>query len=378
MLTRIWSLVRKDLSQLRRDWALTLFIVLGPVSELLAVAWATSAGIAHLPTALVDLDHSPESRQVAQALANTETFDLLRWPETTADLAPLVDRGGVTVGVVVPPGFGAALAAPGGPPPQLQVVVDGSEPAAADAAIDAATGLAAHLGARLAAGDRSAGTSIGPAPPVDLRVSVRFNESLSEANYTLPSEAGFMLSAITILLASLGIARERELGTLEQLSVAPIRPVELIVGKALPAMVLSYMVFLIMLLISLQGFGVPMRGSWPLLLVLAAGYLFVELGWGIMASAISRTQLQALLLVFVFIMVEIVFSGYAFPVETMPRGLQWAANLFPIKHWLIVFRAILLKGAGPAVFWRELLALAGLGLGLMSASVLLLRRQRLV
>jgi ABC-2 type transport system permease protein len=120
-----------------------------------------------------------------------------------------------------------------------------------------------------------------------------------------------------------------------------------------------------------------MRGSWPLLLALAAGYLFVELGWGIMASAVSRTQLQALLLVFVFLMIEIVFSGYAFPVENMPRGLQWAANFFPIKHWLIIFRSILLKGAGPAAFWRELLALAVLGIGLMSASVLLLRRQRL-
>jgi len=140
---------------------------------------------------------------------------------------------------------------------------------------------------------------------------------------------------------------------------------------------LGYIVFLLMLGISLFGFGVPMRGSWPLLLTLAAFYLFVELGWGIMASTISATQLQALLLVFVFTMVEVIFSGYAFPVENMPKALQLVANLFPIKHWLIVFRSILLKGAGPSAYWQELVALAVLGTGILSMTVLLLRRQRL-
>jgi ABC-2 type transport system permease protein len=217
----------------------------------------------------------------------------------------------------------------------------------------------------------------GSLMPIDARLRVRFNEELRDSNYTVPSEMGFMLAAITVMVAALGIARERELGTLEQLVVTPLRGVELIIGKAIPAVIISYLVFLMMLAISLLVFDVPMRGSWPLLLTLAAFYLFVELGWGIMASAVSSTQLQALLLVFVFIMIEIVFSGYAFPVENMPRALQLVSNLFPIKHWLIVFRSILLKGAGPSAYWRELVALAILGTCVMSGALLVLRRQRI-
>lgn len=373
MFTRIWNLVLKELTQLRRDRLLAPFIILGPTLELIMVAYSTSAGITHLPTAVIDLDRTQESRTLVMGLRNTETFDLQHYPSTVDALAPLVDRGSVSVGVVIPHGFAADLADPTAAPPQVQVIVDGSEPAAAQEAIGAAQGVVATFGQRVSV--MPAAFSYGD-NPIDARVQVRFNEELKESNYTIPSEAGFMLSAIAMMVASLGIARERELGTLEQLRVTPLRPIEMIIGKAVPAIILSYIVFLLMLAISLFGFGVPMRGSWPLLLTLAAFYLLVELGWGIMASAISATQLQALLLVFVFVMTEVVFSGYAFPVENMPHALQLVSNLFPIKHWLIVFRSILLKGAGPSAYWRELVALAMLGTGIMSMTVVLLRRQR--
>jgi ABC-2 type transport system permease protein len=374
MFTRIWNLVLKELTQLRRDRLLAPFIILGPTLELILVAYSTSAGIAHLPTAVIDLDRTQESRRLVTGLRNAGTFELQHYLSSVDALAPLVDQGSVSIGVIIPHGFAADLVDTTSGSPQVQVIVDGSEPAAAQEAIRAAEGVVATFGQRVSL--VPVALSQGTLRPIDARVRVRFNEELKESNYTIPSEAGFMLSAITMMVAALGIARERELGTLEQLRVTPLRPVEMIIGKAAPAIVLSYVVFLLMLAISLFGFGVPMRGSWPLLLSLAAFYLFVELGWGIMASAISASQLQALLLVFVFVMVEVVFSGYAFPVENMPRTLQLVANLFPIKHWLIIFRSILLKGAGPSAFWRELVALALLGTGIMSMTVVLLRRQR--
>ena len=373
MFTRIWNLIVKELTQLRRDRLLGPFVILGPMMELVMVAYSTSAGIAHLPTAIIDLDRSQQSRALVVAMQNTDTFDLRHYPSSIDALRPLLDRGSTTVGIIIPHGFAADLA-DGASPPQVQVVVDGSEPAAAETAIGAAQGVVATFGQRVMV--LPAAFSQEELAPIDARVRVRFNEELKESNYTIPSEMGFMLAAIAMMVASLGIARERELGTLEQLMVTPLRPIELVIGKAVPAIILSYIVFLLMLAISLIGFGVPMRGSWPLLLTLAAFYLFVELGWGIMASAISATQLQALLLVFVFTMVETVFSGYAFPVENMPWALQMVSNLFPIKHWLIVFRSILLKGAGPSAYWQELAALAVLGTGIMSMTVLLLRRQR--
>jgi ABC-2 type transport system permease protein len=177
------------------------------------------------------------------------------------------------------------------------------------------------------------------------------------------------------MIAAISIARERELGTFEQLMVTPIRSWELIIGKAIPAVVISYLDFLIMLGITVFVFRVPMKGSLPLLLVLALFYIFVELGWGLLISGISRTQLQALLLVMVIAMVGMVFSGYAFPVDTMPPLMQMVANLVPIKHWLLIMRDIMLKGAGIGMFWRELLALGILGVVINTFTITVLRKR---
>jgi ABC-2 type transport system permease protein len=184
-----------------------------------------------------------------------------------------------------------------------------------------------------------------------------------------------MLAGVALMLASLGIARERELGTLEQLMVTPLRSTELILGKALPVLALSYLNFLIMLGLVVFVFKVPMRGSWSLLLVIALFYLMIEMVWGLMISAVSRTQVQALLLAFMLMMVEVVFSGYAFPVENMPWLLQRLANFVPIKHWLLILRGILLKGAGVDIFWRELLNLVALGLSINVVTIWFLRRR---
>ena len=206
-------------------------------------------------------------------------------------------------------------------------------------------------------------------------VRVRYNEDLSEANYTVPSEMGIMLMTIVLMIASMGIARERELGTLEQIMVTPMRPIEIIIGKAIPAVIVAYVNFIGMLAITVWVFHVPFRGSLPLLLAMALFYLFVELGWGLVVSAFSATQQQAILLAFLIMMPEMIFSGYAVPVENMPRALELASNLVPIKHWLVIVRAVMLKGVGLETVWPNLLALAGLGAAIMTASVLVLRRR---
>lgn len=374
MLNRIRRIVTKELIHLRRDILLVSFLVLGPVSELVFVAWATSSPIEHLPTAIVDRDRTEISRGLVLALENSETFDANYYPDNDDELARLLDAGSVTAGVVIPPGFGEGLSGPGSATIQVQVILDGSDPSAARAAEMSARGVIdsyayqmltqswGHLAGRL-----------GEVIKSDVRVW--FNEELSEANYTVPSEMGFMLEMVALMIAAISIARERELGTFEQLMVTPIRSWELIVGKAIPAVVISYFDFLIMLGITVFVFGVPMKGSLPLLLVLALFYIFVELGWGLLISGFSRTQLQALLLVMIIAMVGMVFSGYAFPVDTMPPLMQMVANLVPIKHWLLVMRDIMLKGAGIDMFWRELVALAVLGIIINSVTLTVLRRQ---
>ena len=214
-------------------------------------------------------------------------------------------------------------------------------------------------------------------PPLDISLRVWFNEEMKASNYMIPSELGFIAAAITAMIASMVIAKEREIGTLEQLLITPIRSTELVIGKSVMAVSLGFTLFVLMLGMVVWLFDVPMRGSLSLLLILALIYMLVELGWGLMISSVANSQMQALLIAFAVIMVMIIFSGYAFPVETMPPFMQLIANLFPLKHWLIMFRSIMLKGAGLDVVWPQLLAILGLGVLIYTGTILLLRRKKL-
>jgi ABC-2 type transport system permease protein len=374
MLYRIWRLAVKELIQLVRDRLLGPFVLLGPLTELLLVAWSTSQGIKHLPTAVLDLDQTAASRGLITAMVNTETFD--PYPVETLDqITSEIVSGRALAAWVIPRGFEAQLLDVSGGASPVQLVLDGADAMAAQTAAQVAQGLAASYGQRVALQPAALGV-VNPAP-LDMSLRVWFNEEMKESNYMIPSELGFIAAAIAAMVASMAIARERELGTLEQLMVTPLRTAELVVGKSVVAIALGYTEFLLMLGVVVWGFGVPLRGSLPLLMAIAFFYMLVELGWGLMISAIAGTQMQALLIAFAVVMVMVIFCGYAFPVETMPPLMRIVANVFPLKHWLVIFRGILLKGIGIKVFWRELLAIAGLGAVIYSGTVLLMRRKRL-
>ncbi len=373
MFTRIWNLAIKELLQLWRDKMILLFVFFGPVTELALVAWATSSDIEHLPTAIVDRDRSATSRALVQTLENTATFDADYYPLDELEARTLVDAGTVLVAVLIPPDFEENLVALTRPA-QVQVILDGADPSAARVAGMSAEGAIAAFAQEIALA-RLGHIVDQWGQVIDLDVRVWFNEELKTSNYEVPSELGFMLVGVALMIASLGIARERELGTLEQLMVTPLRGSELVIGKALPVLFLGYLNFLLMLALVVFVFKVPMRGSWSLLLAIAFFYLLIEMVWGLMISAVSKTQVQALLLAFMLMMVEVVFSGYAFPVENMPWLLQRIANFVPIKHWLLILRGILLKGAGVDIFWKELLSLAGLGLMINVVTLIFLRKR---
>jgi ABC-2 type transport system permease protein len=348
------------------------FVLLGPLTELLLVAWSTSQGIEHLPTAVLDLDQTSASRGLVTAMAKSETYD--PYPVWSVDeIAGEIDRGRALAAWVIPRGFEATLHAGTEGPAPVQLVVDGADVMAAQTAAEVARGLVASYGREMAPVNMAGFDG----EPLETSLRVWFNEEMRESNYMIPSELGFIAAAIAAMIASMAIARERELGTLEQLLVTPLRSAELVIGKSLLAVSLGFSEFLLMLGMVVWLFDVPMRGSLPLLLGVALFYMVVELGWGLMISAVARTQMQALLIAFAVVMVMVIFSGYAYPVETMPPLMQGVANLFPLKHWLIIFRSILLKGAGIEVFWRELLAIAGLGTIIYSGTILLLRRTKL-
>lgn len=373
MLERIWTLVVKELIQLRRNTLLWLMAVFGALLETALVAYSGSVPIEHLPLAVLDQDRSSVSRALVVALENTETFDANYYLADMDEVRSLIDRGKATAAVVIPHGFAEQLDDPLAPPPQVHVVVDGSDSTAAETAIGAAEGAVASLGQGVSL--QTTAFNEEETMPIITSMRVWFNEEMKKSNYTTPSEAGFIVGAIAAMIAAAAVAREREMGTLEQLMVTPLRPIEMLIGKSAAAILIGYIEFVLVVLMIHFVFEVPMRGSWTLLWVLSFFYMLVELSWGLLVSAFAHNQLQAMLLCFCIVMVMMTFSGYAYPVDTMPRALQLVSNIFPIRHWLVVFRSIMLKGAGITDFWPRLLAIAALGVLMMSAAVLVLGRK---
>jgi ABC-2 type transport system permease protein len=371
MLRRIWSLVIKEFIHLRNDWWLPAFMLLGGASELLLVGWATSRPINNLPIMVLDHDRSQASRGFVTALENTGTFSQ---PEYVSEMPTIEDalvRGKINAAVIIPPNFDEQMSSSTSTA-TIVVILNGSESTPAIAAKRAVEGLAQDLGQRITI--RRLGLPPNEFAGFDPSLRVWFNEALSEALYTTPAELGLMLEFTVLLFAALAFSRERELGTLEQLLVMPFSSMEIIIGKSLPVIIVGFADFLLMLSMVHFAFGVPVRGSLPLLVVLAFGYLMVELGKGLVLSVISRTQHQAFLLVMLVGMTDFMFTGYAAPVEGMPQALQWFANFIPAHHWLTILRGILLKGAGLDVLWPNLLWLAGLGLVIGTFSLRFVRR----
>jgi ABC-type multidrug transport system permease subunit len=371
MLRRIWSLAVKEFFHLRYDWWLPAFMLIGGVIELVMVGWATSRPITNLPLVVMDNDRSAASQEVISALENTGTFALESLVPDMDTIWNAMERGEIYTAVIIPPDFAEEMASSTGKP-TLAVVLNGSESIPATTALRAVEGLARQMGQEIAV--RRLGIDPNEFAGFDFSIRTWFNESLSEAYYTTPAELALMLEFTVMLFAALSFSRERELGTLEQLLVMPFSSLEIIIGKSIPVILIGFVDFSLMLTMVHFVFGVPVRGSLPLLLVLAFGYLLVELSKGMAISVFSRSQHQAFLLVTVIGFIDIMFTGYAAPVESMPKILQYVANFIPAHHWLAILRGIMLKGADMQVLWPNVLALTLLGLVIGTISLRYVRR----
>lgn len=371
MFKRIWSLVIKEFIHLRNDWWLPAFMLIGGASELLLVAWATSRPIANLPLMIFDQSNTAASRTLVIGLQNTKTFASPKRVNDMQTIQNAMERGQVSAALIIPPDYAEQLQSPTGKP-TLLMIINGAENAPAQAASRAMQGLARAIDERILVGRLNLGERQLSGFSPSLRVW--FNENLSEALYTTPAELALMLEFTVLLFAALAFSRERELGTIEQLLVMPFSSLEIIIGKSIPVIIVGFADFLLTLAMIHFAFDVPIRGSLALLLVLAFGYLLVELGKGLVLSVVSKTQHQAFLLVLLVGMVDFMFTGYAAPVESMPKVLQWFANIIPAHHWLTILRGIALKGAGMNVLWPNVSALAILGIVIGTFSLQFVRK----
>jgi len=363
MLIRIWNMVWKEIVQLARDRLMTAFIFLLPLVQLALLAQATGRRIGDLKVVVLDRDRTAVTRALISDLDNQEELAVRYYVDDMRELESFLDLGKADVGVVFPRGLTRDLADPTRTS-QVHVLIDGSNAVVGGIASGAVSAVFARYEQEQL---RARGLAI--VPPIDLRLTTYYNPTYNTRYFAIPAQVGFIIYQITLAVASLGLARERELGTLEQLIVTPLSRLELVLGKAIPAFIIGVVNFIFLLGVTVHVFGVPMRGSVLLLLLLTLPFIVAEIGWGVLISAIAHTQQQAILFVFILAMTDISFSGFLVPVKNLPGGLQWIAQAVPMYHYLEIIRSVMLKGATLATLWPHGLALFGLAVTILPISV---------
>jgi drug efflux transport system permease protein len=347
------AMARKEFIQMRRD-RLTVMMMVGlPAIQLALFGYAIRTEVRHLPTVVLDESRSTASRALVDAMRNTGNFDVIDDARNREDIRARIEAGQVRAAVIIPPDFANDLKR--GRQAQAQVIVDAADPLASAAAINAAA-AAARATALIRA-------------PVDVRVRPWYNPALKSSTYIVPGLVGLLLSITLIVITSMAIVRERERGTLEQLVVTPIGKTSLMLGKIVPFALVGYVQMTVILVLGKLLFGIPLNGSLVLLYVLSAAFIVANLGLGLFVSTIAQTQAQAMQLSFMFMLPNILLSGYMFPREAMPVPAQWIGNLLPLTYYLTILRAILLRGAGFTRMWQEALVLVVFAAAVVSLSV---------
>ncbi len=355
-----WSMLRKEFIQMRRDKFLLGMMMGIPAIQLAMFGYAIQTEVRHLPTVVLDESHSPESRRFVQAMINTGNFDLAGTVRDRTEMGAVISRGDAKAGIVIPPDFERDIKR--GRTATAQIVVDAADPLASSAAISGA-GLAGAVRSQALAAAR------GVAAAIEVRVRPWYNPTLRSAVYIVPGIIGVLLSVTMIIVASISLVRERERGTLEQLIVTPISKTGLMMGKILPFLLVGYVQITVILILGRVLFDVPIRGSLPTLYLVALPFVVASVAIGLFVSTAVQNQAQAMQLGFMFLLPNILLSGFMFPREAMPAPAQWLGAALPLTYFLRVMRGILLRGVGFESLWREAVVLVGFSVGLIALSV---------
>jgi drug efflux transport system permease protein len=356
---RLVQLLRKEFRQMLRDPRARRMLFLSPVLQLLVFGYAVTTDVRHARMVVIDHDRSAESRQLVDALTAGGYFDVVGRGERPAEIVRALDRGDVVMGIEIPRGFATDIAS--GRQADVQLLADGSAANTANVALGYATQIIARFGFERG-GEVAARTGGVPsAAGVDFRARAWYNPNLESRVYNVPAVMGNIIIMMSLLLTALAIVREREIGTLEQLMVSPLKPAELILGKTLPSAAVAFVDLILVTALSLLWFGIPFQGSFLLLSVASLCYIVTGLGVGLFISTISNTQQEAFMSMFLFFLPAMMLSGMMFPVENMPRALQYLAQLDPVSHYLVVVRGVFLKGAGWEILYRQIIVLLVMG-----------------
>jgi len=373
MLRRILAILIKEFLQLKRDRTARFRLIAPPLIQLFVFGYAATFEVFGVSTVVLDQDHSQESRALISRFTSSGRFDVVRVVANPQAVRQAIDGGDAVLGLVVRAGFSQLLQK--GQSASLQVLVDGTNSNTALIALGYVGQIAAGYSQDYAGAGKGVAGAAAPAP-VQVVVEQRnwYNDNLNSRWFFVPGVVASLTMFMVVNLTSFAIVREREVGTLEQIMVTPVRPTEFILGKTVPFFLMGFAEVALVSAVALLWFKVPFRGN-PLVMMLGASlFLLSALGLGMLVSTICRTQQQAFATNFFILNPLFTLSGFAFPISSMPEALQWLTLLDPLRYFLVVVRGTFLKGVGVAELWPHLAAMSVIGTALLAFSVLRLRK----
>lgn len=373
MNSRLVSIIRKEFIQIIRDPRTLAMILVVPVMQLFLLGYAATTDVRNVPIAVWDQSRSPESRALLDAFRAADYFRIAYDIGSDAEVRDLIERGEARAALIIPPDYSQRLLEGDA---QVAMILDGSDSTVGGTALSTARLIGQSHATKLMQEQAArTGRSAEFNPPLEVRTQVWYNPDLNSAYFMIPGVIGMILFAITSILTATTIVRERERGTIEQLIVTPIRSWELVVGKLTPYVILSLFDTLVVLAVGNLWFKVPVRGDLGLIIATSGLLLLSGLGIGLFASTTAKTQQEAFMTVWMTLLPAIFLSGFLFPIEAMPTVLRWISYIIPLRYYLVIIRALMLKGVGAAAIQNEIIALAVFGVGIMGAAAMRFRKR---
>lgn len=367
MFERIRQMVIKEFIHVFRDNRMKAIVFVTPIMQLLAFGYAVTTDVDRIAVAVYDLDRSGESRELIRNFEASGYFRINYFAETPNDIQNLLDRGRVTMAVQINRGFSSDIKKR--QQTAVQILIDGTDSNTATVAMDYANKIVL----KYARGINAA--QFFSYPAIDVRTRSWYNPDLKSRNYNVPGVIAIVIMLTCLLLTSMAVVREREIGTIEQLMVTPLRPLELMLGKTIPFAIIGFFDMALVTGAAVLKFDIPIKGSLLLLPLSTAIYLLSVLGIGLFISTIARTQQQALMATFLFYIPAVLLSGFMFPIENMPELIQYVTYLNPLRYFLVVIRGLFLKGNGIEILWPQLASLFVLGVTVLTLSSLRFRKR---
>jgi len=373
MFERAIAILVKEFKQIFRDPRMRTIIFITPLFQIILFGYSANKDITYIPTAIYDRDNTSESRELLRKFTYSKYFVPERYIFSDKEQNLVLDKGQVNTVIRIDRGFGRNVKA--NKEANIQLAFDGTDSNTAMIVMGYANTIMSNYQQELLKNKAEIAGFLNSVPSVDLRDRAWFNGNLISRNYYLPGVIATIVTMMSLMLTAMAIVKEKEIGTMEQLTVSPLKPIELIIGKLLPFAIISLVQVSLITLLGVVWFNIPLRGNIIFLLFSTCVYLFTTLGIGLFISTISSTQQEANMAVFLFYMPTVLLSGFAYPISNMPIVIQWFTIFNPMRYFMVVIRSIFLKGVGMEVLWPQLLPLFVIGVVVITLSSLRFRKR---